>query len=214
MRGNATWIRPWSALIAAAALAPAASASLLSFESIAGTEGLGAYHGTMEWICPKKDDSECGTLLVTLTNDSPVGNGGFLTGFAFNVIDGLTLTYQPDSESLGQGWQHIFNVSAPPFGMFDYGAALGGNWLGGGSPENGIAVGDTKVFAFEVCGSPEFLCSVDVFDFFDESGGYGLVARFKGFDDGGSDKVPAVTPGPGALALAVIAGIAGRRRSR
>jgi len=214
MRRNATGIRPLGALLAAATLAPAASASLLSFASIAGTEGLGAYHGTMEWICPKKDDSECGTLLVTLTNDSPLGNCGFLQGFDFNVIYGLTLTYQGDAGSIAAGWQHMAGVDASPFGMFDFGAALGGTWPGGGSPENGIAVGETKVFAFEVCGSPEFLCSVHVFDFFDESGGYGLVARFKGFDDDGSDKVPAVTPGPGALALAMIAVLAGRRRSR
>lgn len=214
MRRIALETRPTLALIAATALAPAAHASLLSFESVKGTEGLGIYHGTLEWICPQDETETCGTLLVSLTNDSPVGNGGFLTGFALNVTDGLDLTYTPDAEAAGLGWQHIAGVNAPPFGTFDFGAALGGNWLGGGSPENGIAVGDTRVFAFEVCGSMEVLCSVDVFDFFDETGGYGLVARFMGFDDDGSDKVPAVTPGPGALALALVAGLVNRRRAR
>jgi len=210
---KSTGMRLAGAIVAAGLLAASARASMLSFESVDGNEGLGFYSGTMEWQRPGKDE-DCGTLLVTLWNESPEENGGFLTGFAFRVTDGLLLTYLGDNTASGDSWEHISNVNAHPYGMYDYGAAIGGNWLGGGSPHAGIAAGEMRAFAFEVCGDPTLLESVDAFDFFDETEGYGFVARFKGFEGGGSDKVPAVAPGPGALALAVVGGIALRRRMR
>lgn len=206
MRGHG--IQHAAALCASAILAAAANASLITFESVPGEEGLGYYHGSMEWTAPGEGE-DCGTLVVSLTNDSPVENGGFITGFAFQVVDGVTLAFAAFGD-----WEHISGVNAPPLGVFDHGAALGGNWLGGGSPKQGIAVGDSASFTFEVCGDLALLMSLGAEDFLDESNGYGFVARFRGFDDDGSDKVPAVTPSPGALALAALGGVALKRRKR
>jgi MYXO-CTERM domain-containing protein len=211
MRGNGFTLT--IGIAAAGALAAPSAGSMLGFQGITGPTHRGAYHGTMEWIAPGEKE-DCGTLIVSLTNDSPAANGGFLTGFAFQVIDGLTLQYLAEDAFSENTWQHISDVHAPPYGTFDYGAALGGNWLGGGNPNFGIGVGDTKLFAFEVCGSRSILDSIDVFAFFDDDEGYGFVARFKGFEDGGSDKLPAVVPVPGALALAAVAGALARRRTR
>jgi len=193
--------------VAAAIAAAGAQASMLSFFSKEGTEGIGSFTGTMEWIYPA-DGTDCGQLIVSLTNTSDVGNGGFITGFGFQAIEGIVVTYQ----DLDDGFSQIEDFNAAPYGSFDWGAALGGNFLGGGSPKAGVAVGETRDFLFEVCATAEFLATLDVEDFFEDESGYGFVTRFKGFEDGGSDKVPGSVPTPGAVALLAVAGLASRRR--
>ncbi|MEY5031834.1 MAG: hypothetical protein RL354_865 [Planctomycetota bacterium] len=193
--------------VAAAIMTTGAQASMLAFHSAQGTEGLGSFTGTMEWIYPA-EGTDCGQLIVSLTNTSNPGNGGYITGFGFQAISGIVVTYQ----ELGDGWTHIEAFSAAPYGDFDWGAALGGDFLGGGSPKDGIAVGETRDFLFEVCAAAEFLATLEAEDFFEDEFGYGFVTRFKGFDDDGSDKVPGSVPTPGAVALLAVAGLASRRR--
>lgn len=197
------------ATFAAAMLVGAAEASIVSFESNPGLEGLGSYDGSMEWIY---GGGSAGMLRVTLTNTSPAANGGYLTGFAFRAVynDQLKIAYM----SSYPGWSEIVDPACNPFGEFDHGAALGGNWLGGGSPLAGIAVGATKSFDFDVRGSVAMLSTLIAHDFFDESDGYGFVARFRGFEDGGSDKVTASMPAPGVLTALGFGALGSRRRRR
>ncbi len=196
-----------SMAVAAFLAAASAHASMVSFVSDPGLEGLGAFTGSMEWTDLGGGE---GSLTVTLTNTSPIENGGYLTGFVFNVAPDVTVAY----DGAHAGWSAVFNESAVPFGVFDFGAALGGNWLGGGSPLGGLAVGATSSFEFSVTGDAGVLAGLVARDFFDESVGVGFVARFRGFADGGSDKVTSTLPGPATLAAPLFAAVLGRSRRR
>jgi hypothetical protein len=180
-------------LIALAALmVPAA----VMADPISGTGSLGSFTGTFDYVAT---DSGNATLTITLTNTSPAANGGFITGFVFNnpgdLITGVTLTQ-------GNGFDLLFDndsVNGQPYGQFDIGAALGGNFEGGGNPNDGIPVGDTWTFVFEFTGTD--LDTLDQSAFFDTwsvegSSTAAFLVRFKGFEDGGSDKVPGDNPPP------------------
>ena len=195
--------------LAAAVFAGSAEASIVNFVSNPGLEGLGAFAGSMEWT---DGGAGSGLLRVTLTNTSPIANGGYLTGFAFRMLykDQVKIEYA----SSHPGWSGIAEPDCNPFGEFDYGAALGGNWLGGGSPVLGIGVGQTFVFRYDVRGEESLLATIIAHDFFDETEGWGFAARFRGFADGGSDKVTASLPSPGALALLALGSLGARRRRR
>lgn len=208
-RGMTTGMTIGIAAFAAAALVAAADASVVTFDSNPGLEGLGSFAGEMEW---NYIGANAGTLRVSLTNTSPVDNGGYLTGFAFNTVYDLQLKIAENGARTG--WSDIVDVNAPPLGVFDHGAALGGDWLGGGSPLAGVGVGQTFDFIFDVRGDPALLSSLVVHDFFDESDGWGFAARFRGFDDGGSDKVTASLPAPGALSALALGVLGSRRRRR
>ena len=195
-------------MAAAAFLAATSShASTIAFVSDPGLEGLGAFTGSMEWT---HLGGGAGSLTVTLTNTSAVANGGYLTGFVFNVAPDIKVEY----DGAIAGWDAVFNESAVPFGVFDTGAALGGSWLGGGSPIGGLAVGSTWRFDFSVDGDAGVLAGLAAHDFFDEAIGIGFVARFRGFEDGGSDKVTSTLPGPATLAAPLLAAVLGRSRRR
>jgi hypothetical protein len=84
------------------------------------------------------------------------------------------------------------DVSGVPYGQFDFGAALGGDFEGGGNPNDGIAVGDTATFTFTFSGTS--LDTLTASSFLNEfSTGQqqsaAFLVRFRGFNDEGSDKV-------------------------
>ena len=85
------------------------------------------------------------------------------------------------------------NVS--PFSVFDIGAALDGDFLSGGSPTKGIPVGGTASFYFALTGSNLDKLNVSSFIGATHHNGEFFVALFRGFENGGSDKVP-VSPSP------------------
>ena len=196
-------------LAAAGCLAAATDASIINFESNPGLEGLGSYTGSMEWTYL---GGNAGLLDVRLTNTSPAENGGYLTGFAFNMRYELQMKIADNGARAG--WSDIVNPHCNPFGVFDHGVAVGGDWLGGGNPHPGVGVGQTFAFRFDVRGDPSILQTVIPHDFFDESAGIGFVARFRGFDDGGSDKVTASMHAPGAAAVLLLSAVGARRRRR
>ena len=187
--------------IAASALAAAAAQASIDFTSLPGLEGWGSFIGSMDWSYSGAG-SGAGILTVTLSNTSPLANGGYLTGFAFNTTgSGLTASLQSGLS----GWQGMSNVSASPYENFDFGAAVGGSWLGGGNPNPGIAAGDSASFSFEFTGDDSLLSSLSAASFFDGSSGEAFAARFRGFANGASDKATGellVTPVPMPLALA------------
>jgi len=174
-------------------LATNASAIPVGFggDTAASTEGLGDFSGILTYI-PSGDTQA--SLTIQLTNTSPLANGGYLTGFLFNN-PGFNVDILGYG-STGSSLDLVGPESGSPFGHFDFGAALGGDFLGGGNPAGGIAVGDTETFTFNFIGTG--FSSVSEESFFyalsEDAGGGGpqwFIARFRGFEGDLSDKVPA-----------------------
>lgn len=190
----------------AATPAQAGSVAFIGDES-SSTEGLGSFEGLLEYDADLF--STVGMLQIMLTNTSAPGNGGYITGFLFNIADNggdSTATLLADPESIYPFEQCVDNgLSGRPYGNpYDAGAALGGKFLGGGNPTGGIAVGDTGSFTFRIESADAG--SLTAGSFLD--GGpydFDFLVRFRGFDDGGSDEVPAVMiPLPASIALGAI----------
>lgn len=185
----------------------------------------GVFSGSVKYSYD--DVLEVGTLVVTLDNTTDDDLGGYITGFVFNIDGDATATFNPDPQFNFEG---VTNESASPFGTFDAGAALGGNFTGGGNPTIGIAVDDpARDFVFDITGADAATLTAGSFLTETSSGNDNntafFVVRFKGFDDGGSDKVASNPPSdpssgqtipvpaafvPGIVMLAII----GTRRKR
>ena len=204
------------AAIAALMLAPAIAGAVPI--AIGGTGTLGAFHGTFVY------DDTTGTVDIELFNDSLTA--GFLTGFLFNIPDGATVTgatlTTSDNDFTLEGAPTFDNsASGSPNGDFDIGAALGGSYLGGGNPNVGIAQGGSATFSFALTGTGLSGLTSETFLSTLSSGGQSeeFVVRFRGFPDGGSDKVPnsppPPIPEPGTLSLLGLglASLAARRRA-
>ncbi|MBL9147433.1 MAG: hypothetical protein JNM94_01935 [Phycisphaerae bacterium] len=212
-----------AAAVLAASMAGVAAAgtSSLSFGStvIDGFGTLGKYSGSIDWTHTSGAGS--GTLTVTLKNLATTASGGKLTGFVFNgPLQGLSyaLSTKPNA-----AWSKTSsNENAAPFGSYTVGAALGGNFLGGGNPNNGLGIGSEFSFDFTVSGNSSILDALSASSFWTSSDGNpAFVARFRGFAGGGSDKSPAaalqVVPVPlpvGLAAAGLIGAIALRRRTK
>ena len=172
------------------------------------TEGLGDFTGflTYEFVL-----GDMGLLTVELTNLADLGNRGWITGIIFNFD-----TTDPNASALFTKGTHPF-LDAPgqngnPFGNpFIGGAALAGNWIDGGIPEDGIAPSHTGIFDFEV--TAKDAAALTASSFLEGPYEFNFIVRFRGFIDDNSDKVPAV-PAPGALALLGLGALAQRRRRR
>jgi hypothetical protein len=142
-------------------------------------------------------------VTITLSNTSPLDNGGFITADAFNLggatyVDGTFST--PDNPNF-VFWVDPGNISANPFADRD--AIIGlptaaGNddpneadFEGGGNPGGGIAAGDSATFSFVLASTVS------------EETIFGSEAiRFRGFEDGGSDKdLITRVPEPSSLLL-------------
>jgi MYXO-CTERM domain-containing protein len=204
-----------SACVAGAvlSLSQLAAADIISIQSLGqdSTSGLGSFTGSIQYT---PSGSNSGTLIVSLTNTTnPASLSGYITGFAFNFHS----TDPSASLSLVAEDFHftgITDVPCPPFGNFDAGAALGGNWTGGGNPTRGIPIGSSGSFTFDVTASDAQ--SLGAADFISSEPGrsaFDFVVRFRGFANGGSDKVPGI-PSPGATALLSLGGLIALRRKR
>jgi len=192
-----------------------ASADIIAFasDSTFSTEGIGHFSGTLNW---EFNGGASGVLTVDLTNENSLSTGGFITAFAFNIA-----TIDPSVAMLSSSSSNfslITDINAMPFGMnYDAGASTGGMFQGGGNPSGGLAAGQSGSFVFSISG-PD-LASVTASSFLGTGDSRGFVVRFRGFADGGSDKVPAGVngapiPAPGVLAMLGIASVFGGRRRR
>ena len=191
-------------LIAASANADIVSISGDSTTSIANT-GV-AFSAMLDYTY---QGGTSGTLTIDISNTTTEGSvGGYLTGFVFNILSSDAIA----SASLVSGTNSSFLdtgvENAAPFGMFDAGAALGANWQGGGKPSFGLGVGQAGSFEFAITASDADLLSAMSF----VGSGEDFAVRFRGLNDGGSDKLLAPAPGTSAVALLGLGMIARRRR--
>jgi hypothetical protein len=191
------------------AVNPAAHAVLTPIEGIGDW---GSYTGSLEYSA---SDAANAQFTISLTNTSSPDNGGYLTAFVFNNpfsnISGASLSSSdPDFAILG-GPTYADGVNGSPYGQFDIGSSTGGSFEGGGNPSFGIGVGGTESFTFTFTGAnldtlteQSFLDALSVPPG-DGGGTQNFVARFRGFENGESDKVPAngqpVVPEPATMLL-------------
>lgn len=161
--------------------------------------------GTLSWTDVSASE---GLLGLTLTNESAIG--GYITGVAFDGPGTATFDLGLSS-GLSSAWSGVFNTSTSPFGDRDYGASTSGDWIGGGNPNSGLAAGDTGTWVFSVIHDPGDTLSAADYLFGDN-----FLLRFRGFDNGDSDKVPltGIPAVPGPASLAVLGSLAAIRRRR
>ncbi len=161
-----------AAVAAGLAAAPlAAPADTIAYVAdVESLEGLGEFTGSV--AVDNVSDTQA-TIVVTLTNTSNPLNGGYVTGFAFNLPDGKTPQgaadpAAPDVTAVDPAqfaadydpWRlenEFFllggGVDGPPFGKFDLGASIDPDkFSGSGQPHPGLAVGQTGTFTFGVTG--------------------------------------------------------------
>ena len=202
---------------------------------ISGNGTLGSFTGYIDYSYTTDAGAE---LTVELKNTSPVDNGGYLTAFAFNnpsdsitSITDVSLS-NTDSDFVLLGGSSFDNsIGVMPYGDFDIGVSLsnkGNNpFQGGGNPQEGIGVGIEETFTFSL--TVTALSNLNIQDFLGElsiGNATGkqpafFIARFRGFNDGGSNKVLGEAnrpiPEPKTIALigiglAGLAGVGARRK--
>ena len=193
----------WSIAILLLAQITVAEATPTSISTGYQVEELGYFTGTLDYVAVSPSAA---SLTLVLNNSSITAAGGKITGVALNVptvsgvsITGLTSTGpNPYFSQLGLSFG---SINTSPLGKFDFGSALGGNWQGGGSPNNGLAVNSTGTFTFNFTGTN--LNALSTQSFIDAVSASNsqippqfMAVRFKGFTEGDSDKVGAVDPPP------------------
>lgn len=222
----------WFAIVLVAGLVCATSAHAEPISIIGdgsnSTENLGRYTGTLSYTYSAADGF--GDLSVVLMNTTPTSTGGFLTAFLFNVRGDAIATLHPNPT--GTFWKtNPSGESGSPYGIFEAGAALDGDkdpwgeFLGGGSPVGGLAVGASQEFHFRVTGTDA--SKLTTMSFLQDNGVGGssqasFLVRFKGTTGAGSDKVggtvvqvvPLPTAAWGGMALISGMGLAKRFRRR
>jgi hypothetical protein len=192
---------------------PAWATSLSVQSNNAQTQGDGTGHftGSIDYVYTGGTSA---TFTVVLNNTTAPG-GHDLTGFLFNNPGGK-LTSVTES-SFGNSNFQLVGLGSPagqPWGTFGFGAALGGDWAGGGNPNKGIAPGSGGTFTFILHGTAANLSSLDTMSFVDalSSGGGGgkefMAVRFRGGVN--SDKEPGMlspAPEPSSLVLFGLSGV-------
>jgi len=170
------------------------------------TEGLGNFEAELIY---NPASSTNAAIEINLKNTSPEENGGYITAFLLNnplnSITGIPSWTTTDSD-----FNRLFvndGLKGAPYGYFDFGASLGTNvnseFADGGNPAQGIAVGDTETFTFNLVGTGLDGLTEDSFvNALSQGTGAGyegqfFAVRFRGFENDGSDKVPGQTDGNG-----------------
>lgn len=199
--------------LSAFGLSAAAQADLINIASNgpSSTENIGAYTGTVNYTALTATTA---TVTITLTNTSAPANGGYITGVGLLNADNFPSMGVTLATTSNANFANLTPpVSGSPFGTYRGGAAMGGSWLGGGSPTAGTAVGQTLTLTFNLSGTGAgTMTAASLVGL--HSGHEDLIVRFRGFNNGGSDKVPGtVVPTPGSAALLGFGALAlGRRR--
>lgn len=208
---RSTHHRPMLAALAAGTLAASASAgegSSWLYLPCESTEGIASFSAmvTYSWM-----GGSTATISIDLANTTDAALGGYITAIAVNGAPGSSGMSFVSCTSAAFGGL-AGPVSGSPYGDFMAGASTGDSWLGGGSPNSGIANGDSASFVFSISGSAALLGGLSAEDCLDSTG-YAMAVRFRGGEGGWSDKVVGcAVPAPGAAVLLAIGGLVGRRR--
>lgn len=177
--------------------------------SISGLGEWGSFSGSLDYSYASSNQAQ---LVVSLTNTSSLDNGGYLTAFVFNNPSGAIVNGSLGSSQNGfvlMGSPFFYNtVNGAPFGVFDIGAGVGGDFQGGGNPSPGLAAGSTGefIFVFEGTGldmltEQSFLGEMSAPPG-DGEGLHSFAVRFRGFENDKSDKIPGqVVPEPATVLL-------------
>ena len=157
--------------------------------------GIGSFTGTLEYIYTS---SSTASLTLVLNNLLTAQSGEKITGVALNLpgVAGVSFTglsSNAPNSSFTQLWLSNDGINTSPLGKFDFGSALGGNWLGGGSPGNGISAGSSGTFVFNFTGTNlNAISTLDFVNFVASDNVQGspqfMAVRFRG---GAGDKVGA-----------------------
>lgn len=210
------------ACITSACMALSASADMVPItdNTAASTEGLGRFTGTVAYTFL---GGSSGRLDVSLTNTTDASLGGYITAFMFRTSPSVgTVTSMLSTWDNGLDTNIPASTSGAPWdgtGSWIGGAGLTSSWLAGGSPVNGIAVGQTGNWSFAITSaSASMLTAVSFVANTINTDTYAFIVRMRGLTlpDGsdGSDKIPARDlPAPGAVALLGLASLVSRRRS-
>jgi hypothetical protein len=191
--------------LALVVLFAAASASVGAPINISGDGVLGDFAGTIEFTSTGVNS---GVLKVTLTNSLTTSPGGKITAFAFNnpgnviasAVEGGTFTANFDvigGPPVNAADNFQDDIMASPLANFDIGGSISDKWLSGGNPNQGLLIGATGTFEFNLTGAG--VGSLTESSFVNEKvdGSHFFIVRFRGFDNGGSDKVSAGDPNGG-----------------
>jgi hypothetical protein len=220
-------------LLACLALFPgdvhATPIAIQSENALTQGDGTGHFTGTIDY---QYTSGTTAKFVVTLTNTTAAG-GHDLTAFAFNNPTGSGISHVSLSSVTGFANASKFanlasspgkTVSVQPFGSADFGAAVGGSWLGGGAP-SGLDPGQKGTFTFTLTGTASGLASLTTHSFVNalSTGGGApgnfFPVRFRGGTN--SDKEPgmmAPVPEPASFVLltltsaGLLGGAAFRRR--
>lgn len=156
-----------------------------------------SFTGTMSY------DPALSRLTVFLQNTSPLENLGSLTGFVFNSVGDAVATYvDPDLNGGFQALTEGAGTDTGSFGQYEFGAALGGDFLNGGDPNNGFFPLESGNFFFNVTLNGNAAGdAVTAKDFLTKNGMESvlespLVARFRQFEEGGDNVVGVKVDGP------------------
>jgi hypothetical protein len=172
-------------------------------------------------------DSTHYDIHLSMTNTTtPSSVGGFITGVLLNNpgnITAISINPQPSTLLFTQLGLSNPDIKASPFGFYDFGAALGGDWEGGGAPGQGIGIGSTGVFDWTATISGGTLTAAAIYASLgdDNEADFSVAVRSKGYTPDNSDKTPGgpgtlittPVPAPPALVLCLIgaAGLFGQR---
>jgi hypothetical protein len=187
----------------------------IASDSSASTNSLGSLTGSIDYAFSGALNSWA--VSITLNNTSPGGNGGAITAFLFNIDSTDANADATLASSTNANFNNLTNGNGQPFGSnYDAGASLDNNFQGGGgNPNMGIQIGQSATFVFTV--SAADAASLTAIDFINGPYAYDFIVRFRGFNGGGSDKVPAlvtVIPGPSALCAIALGLVLVRKRRR
>ena len=170
---------------------------------------IGVCETDLPGLCTKSVDiNAAGTqFTIVLTNTSAVANGGFITADAFSLPGtlGATLATTGTSFTLVSGAVKVapINIDREFLLTTDPSPDPNNSFEGGGSPNSGIGAGSTLTFVLDITGGTLTDSLANELSILNSQ-----VIRFRGFEDGGSDKdtiTPSATPVPEATSFILFA---------
>jgi hypothetical protein len=199
-----------ASLLVAALAAPAQGSIAIASDSANSQNHLGQFTGSIDYGFNL--GANAWQVQITLTNTTPAP-AGYITGVIFNIASSdpnakATLVSGPANFS------NAPNQNGGPFGgPYRAGAALGGNFNGGGSYTQGLGGGQTGIFRFTVMASDA--AALTDLSFINGPLNFDFLVRFRGLRGVGSDRVPGmVVPGPTVLGVLAVGLMLGRSRRR